>query len=110
MSCRLRAFEAEVDLLRDENATLRDENARLRERVRLAETAASTMTAPTSTTPPEEADNWAVDRATSLPEVWALVAKHRAVLGAVCRAARAGGAGVSENPAGTRGVRRCCWG
>jgi hypothetical protein len=40
--------------------------------------------------------NWAVERATALPEVWALVAKHRGVLGArrlmrVCRAARAGG-------------------
>jgi hypothetical protein len=40
--------------------------------------------------------NWAVERATSLPEVWALVAKHRGVLGTrrlmrVCRAARAGG-------------------
>jgi hypothetical protein len=40
--------------------------------------------------------NWAVQRATALPEVWALVAKHRGVLGArrlmrVCRAARAGG-------------------
>jgi hypothetical protein len=39
--------------------------------------------------------NWAVQRATPLPEVWALVAKHRGVLGArrlmrVCRAARAG--------------------
>jgi hypothetical protein len=39
--------------------------------------------------------NWAVERATALPEVWALVAKHRGVLGArrlmrVCRAARAG--------------------
>jgi hypothetical protein len=40
--------------------------------------------------------NWAVQRATALPEVWALVAKHRGVLGArrlmrVCKAARAGG-------------------
>jgi hypothetical protein len=39
--------------------------------------------------------NWAVDRATALPEVWALVAEHRGVVGAwqlmrVCRAARAG--------------------
>jgi hypothetical protein len=37
-----------------------------------------------------------MERATALPEVWALVAKHRGVLGArrlmrVCRAARAGG-------------------
>jgi hypothetical protein len=43
----------------------------------------------------EEA-NWAVDRATSLPEVWALVAKSMGVVGAwqlmrVCKAARAGG-------------------
>jgi hypothetical protein len=40
--------------------------------------------------------NWAFERATALPEVWALVAKHRGVLGArrmmrVCKAARAGG-------------------
>jgi hypothetical protein len=40
--------------------------------------------------------NWAVERATALPEVWALVAMHRGHLGArrltrVCRAARAGG-------------------
>jgi hypothetical protein len=40
--------------------------------------------------------NWAVERATALPEVWALVAKHRGVLGArrlmrMCKAARAGG-------------------
>jgi hypothetical protein len=40
--------------------------------------------------------NWAVERATALPEVWALVSKHRGVLGArrlmrVCKAARAGG-------------------
>jgi hypothetical protein len=40
--------------------------------------------------------NWAVERATALPEVWALVAKYRGVLGArrlmrVCKAARAGG-------------------
>jgi hypothetical protein len=38
--------------------------------------------------------NWAIERATSLPEVWALIAKHSGVLGArqlmrVCRAARA---------------------
>jgi hypothetical protein len=71
-------------LLRDENATLRDENARLRERVRLAETAANTA-----------APNWAVDRATGLPEVWALVAVHLGLVGAwrlmrVCKAARVG--------------------
>jgi hypothetical protein len=39
--------------------------------------------------------NWAVDRATSLPEVWALVAAHLGLVGAwrlmrVCRAARVG--------------------
>jgi hypothetical protein len=39
--------------------------------------------------------NWAVDRATSLSEVWAIVAKHLGLVGAwrlmlVCRAARAG--------------------
>jgi hypothetical protein len=39
--------------------------------------------------------NWAVDRATGLPEVWALVAAHLGLVGAwrlmrVCRAARAG--------------------
>jgi hypothetical protein len=39
--------------------------------------------------------NWAMERATALPEMWALVAKHRGVLGArrlmrVCKAARAG--------------------
>jgi hypothetical protein len=56
-----------------------------------------------------ERANWAMERATALPEVWALVAKHRGVLGArrlmrVCKAARAGGAGVSTHPAGARGV------
>jgi hypothetical protein len=45
-------------------------------------------------TPHEEA-NWAVDRATGLPEVWALVAKHSGLVGAwrlmrVCKAARVG--------------------
>jgi hypothetical protein len=44
---------------------------------------------------PDEAASWAVESATSLPEVWALVAKHRGVLGAwqmmrVCKAARQG--------------------
>jgi len=39
--------------------------------------------------------NWAVDRAVSLPEVWALVAAFSGLVGAwrllgVCRAARAG--------------------
>jgi hypothetical protein len=50
------------------------------------------MAAPTTTL--EEA-NWAVDRATGLPEVWALVAVHLGLVGAwrlmrVCRAARVG--------------------
>jgi hypothetical protein len=85
---------AEADSLRDENATLRDEIATLRERVRLAETAANTVAAPSSTTPLEP-DNWAVDRATALPEVWALVAEHSGLVGAwrlmrVCKAARLG--------------------
>jgi hypothetical protein len=49
------------------------------------------MAAPPAT--PEEAPNWAVDRATSLPEVWALVAEHGDLVAAwrlmrVCRAAR----------------------
>jgi hypothetical protein len=39
--------------------------------------------------------NWAVERATAFPEVWAIVARHRGVVGAcqlmrVCRASRAG--------------------
>jgi hypothetical protein len=39
--------------------------------------------------------SWAVDRATGLPEVWALVAVHLGLVGAwklmrVCKAARAG--------------------
>jgi hypothetical protein len=52
------------------------------------------MAAPT--TAPEEEANWAVDRATSLPEVWALVAEHGDGLVAVwrlmrvCKAAREG--------------------
>jgi hypothetical protein len=52
------------------------------------------MAAPPTTL--EELANWAVDRATSLPEVWALVAEHSDVLVdawrlmRVCRAARAG--------------------
>jgi hypothetical protein len=45
-----------------------------------------------------EPDNWAVERATSLPEVWALIAEHRGVVGAwqlmrVCKASRAGAKG-----------------
>ena len=40
--------------------------------------------------------NWAMERATALPEVWALVVKHRGVLGArrlmrVCKARERGG-------------------
>ena len=39
--------------------------------------------------------NWAMERATALPEVWALVVKHRGVLGArrlmrVCKARERG--------------------
>jgi hypothetical protein len=87
--------------LRDENATLRDENATLKaeiatlmERVRLAETAANT-TAPPTNTAAHAVANWAVDRATGLPEVWALVATHLGLVGAwrlmrVCKAARVG--------------------
>jgi hypothetical protein len=88
---------AEVVSLRDENATLRDENARLRdENARLAESAANTVAPPSTDTAAHEEASWAVERATALPEVWALVAAHRGVLGArrlmrVCRAARAGG-------------------
>jgi hypothetical protein len=42
-----------------------------------------------------EEDNWAVNRATGLPEVWAFVAVHLGLVGAwrlmrVCRAARVG--------------------
>jgi hypothetical protein len=45
--------------------------------------------------PDPEPDNWAVDRPTSLPEMWALVAKCGGVVGAwrlmrVCKAARVG--------------------
>ena len=44
---------------------------------------------------PLEDANWTVDRATGLPEVWALVAVHLGLVGAwrlmrVCRAARLG--------------------
>jgi hypothetical protein len=52
----------------------------------------STMSAPTTT---HEEANWAVDRATGLPEVWALIAMHLGLVGAwrlmrVCKAARVG--------------------
>jgi hypothetical protein len=51
--------------------------------------------APTPSTTRAEADSWAVDRAVSLLEVWALVAAFSGLVGAwrllgVCRAARAG--------------------
>jgi hypothetical protein len=55
-----------------------------------------THMAPSSDSPPlADADSWAVDQAVSLPEVWALVAACRGLVGAwrllgVCRAARAG--------------------
>jgi hypothetical protein len=84
---RIRAFEAEVD-------SLRDENARLRERVRLAETApAAEWDAARGTW--HAVTDWAVERATALPEVWALVAEHSGLVGAwrvmrVCKAARQG--------------------
>jgi hypothetical protein len=52
------------------------------------------MAAPPTTALEDEA-NWAVDRATGLPEVWALVAVHLGLVGAwrlmrVCKAARVG--------------------
>jgi hypothetical protein len=61
------------------------------------------------TTTPEEA-NWAVDRATGLPEVWALVAVHLGLVGAwrlmrVCKAARVGAKEFLRTLAGARGVR-----
>jgi hypothetical protein len=51
------------------------------------------MAAPTTAL--EEAPNWAVERATSLPEFWTLVAEHSGLVGAwrltgVCRASREG--------------------
>jgi len=53
------------------------------------------MAPPTASGPLTSAEIWAVDRAVSLPEVWALVAAFRGLVGAwrllgVCRAARAG--------------------
>jgi hypothetical protein len=53
------------------------------------------MAPPTSSPSPTDAGIWAVDRAVSLPEVWALVAAFRGLVGAwrllgVCRAARVG--------------------
>jgi hypothetical protein len=58
---------------------------------RTAANTTGTMTGPTT----RARANWAVDRATSLPEVWAIVAKHLGLAGAwrlmlVCRAARVG--------------------
>jgi hypothetical protein len=54
-----------------------------------------TMEPPATTDAAHEDANWAVDRATGLPEVWALVAAHLGLVGAwrlmrVCRAARVG--------------------
>jgi hypothetical protein len=55
-----------------------------------------TMALPTTTTALEDEAHWAVERATALPEVWALVAEHGdSFLGAwrlmrVCKAARVG--------------------
>jgi len=56
------------------------------------------MAPPTSSPSPTDAGIWAVDRAVSLPEVWALVAAFSGLVGAwrllgVCMAA---GAGVKE--------------
>ena len=53
------------------------------------------MAPPASSPPPMDAGIWAVDRAVSLPEVWALVATFSGLVGAwrllgVCRAARVG--------------------
>jgi hypothetical protein len=72
------------------------------------------MELPTTTTTLEEDANWAVERATGLPEVWALVAKCRGVVGAwqlmrVCRAS-ARKKKLSQHPAGARGVRRAFFG
>ena len=54
------------------------------------------MALPTTTAALEDDANWAVERATGLPEFWALVDKHRGIVGTcqlmrVCRASRAGG-------------------
>jgi hypothetical protein len=56
------------------------------------------MASPPSPTASQEDVDWAVDRATGLPEVWALVAKHSGLVGAwrlmrVCVAARVGAKG-----------------
>jgi hypothetical protein len=53
------------------------------------------MAPPTSSPPPTDADSWAVDRAVSLLEAWALNATSSGLVGAwqllgVCRAARTG--------------------
>jgi hypothetical protein len=69
------------------------------------------MEPPPTTDAAHEEVNWAVDRATGLPEVWALVAAHLGLVGAwrlmrVCKEARGGGEGVPQHPAGARGVRR----
>ena len=39
------------------------------------------MAPPSATTPRAEADTWAVDRAVSLPEFWALVAAFSGLVG-----------------------------
>jgi hypothetical protein len=53
------------------------------------------MAPPTTRASTRARANWAVDRATGLPEVWALVAAHLGLVGAwrltrVCKAARVG--------------------
>jgi hypothetical protein len=53
------------------------------------------MAPPTTRASTRALANWAVDRATGLPEVWALVAVHLGLVGAwrlmrVCKAARVG--------------------
>jgi hypothetical protein len=59
----------------------------------------------------DDADTWAVDRAVSLPEVWALVAAFAGLAGLwrlfwACTATRAGAAGVSWEPADVGSVRQ----
>jgi hypothetical protein len=53
--------------------------------------------------------NWAVDRATSLPEVWAIVAGHPGLVGVAADAGVQGGArggeGISGHASDTRRVR-----
>jgi hypothetical protein len=56
----------------------------------------------------EDDANWAVERATALPEVWALVAENGDGLVDAWRVqgVARGGEEVSEHTAGARGVRR----